>query len=122
MNALLLVAHGSRREASNEEIRVLTKALEKHSGHEFLIVEPAFLELGNPSITDGVSNCVGKGAETITVLPYFLAAGRHVVVDIPEELQKSQIQHPQVQIKMAPYLGSAKEISSILISLSQQAS
>ena len=122
MNALLLIAHGSRLQASNDEVKALTEQLKGNSGHEFPIVECAFLELAKPSILEGVKNCVELGADTVTVLPYFLSAGRHVATDIPEELQKSQNQHPEVTIKTAPYLGSAKEISSILISLSKQAS
>ncbi len=122
MQALLLIAHGSRREASNDEVRVLTKVLEHHSKGEFDIVNCAFLELAEPSIPDGVSACVDKGAESVTVLPYFLSAGRHVVTDIPEELRKAQSLHPHVSIKTSPYLGSAKGISDILIDLSKQAS
>jgi len=121
MQALLLIAHGSRRQASNEEVRELTRVLEQHADQAFSVVECAFLELAEPSIPDGVSACVAKGASSVTVLPYFLSAGRHVTTDIPEELQKAQQQHAKVEIKLAPYLGSAKEISSILISLSKQA-
>lgn len=121
MNALLLIAHGSRREASNEEVRELTKALAQLTNDEFSIVECAFLELADPLIPDGVGACVNKGADTVTVLPYFLSAGRHVVTDIPEELEKAQALHPNVNIKTAPYLGSAKGISEILIGLSKQA-
>ncbi len=121
MHALLLIAHGSRREASNDEVKALAATLAAKSNSTFDIVECAFLELAKPSIPDGVSICVRQGATSITVLPYFLSAGRHVAVDIPTELEKSQQQHPDVQIKMAPYLGAANEISDILISLSKQA-
>ena len=121
MHALLLIAHGSRRMASNDEVRDLTKVIEQHTNDEYSIVECAFLELAEPSIPDGVSVCVQTGAESVTVLPYFLSAGRHVVTDIPEELQKAQSLHPQVIIKTAPYLGSAQGISDILIGLSKQA-
>lgn len=122
MHALLLIAHGSRRQASNDEVRELTQALKQQTDEQFQIVECAFLELAEPSIPDGVSACVEKGAESVTVLPYFLSAGRHVVTDIPEELQKAQNKHPQVNIKTAPYLGSAQGISEILLGLSKQAS
>ena len=121
MDALLLIAHGSRREASNDEVRELTRELVQKSKRKFSIVECAFLELAIPSIPEGVTICVQKGANSITVLPYFLSAGRHVAVDIPEELDKAMQLHPQLEIKVAPYLGSANEISSILVSLSKQA-
>ncbi len=122
MQALLLIAHGSRREASNDEIRDLTMALKQHADGKFSIVKCAFLELVEPSIPDGVSACVEEGAESVTVLPYFLSAGRHVVIDIPEELRKAQALHPEISIKTSPYLGSAQGISEILMGLSKQAS
>lgn len=121
MNALLLIAHGSRRQASNDEVRELTNILAQDTKDEFSIVECAFLELADPLIPEGVSACVNKGADTVTVLPYFLSAGRHVATDIPEELEKAQALHPNVNIKTAPYLGSAQGISEILIDLSKQA-
>ncbi|MEJ2115303.1 MAG: CbiX/SirB N-terminal domain-containing protein [Gammaproteobacteria bacterium] len=122
MQALLLIAHGSRRQASNDEVRDLTNVLKQQVGSEFSIVECAFLELAEPSIPEGITACVNKGASSVTVLPYFLSAGRHVITDIPEELQKAQIIHPQLSIKTAPYLGSAKGISEILIELGKRAS
>ena len=122
MHALLLIAHGSRRQASNDEVRELTKVLAVKTYGQFDLVECAFLELAEPLIPDGVSVCVKHGAKTVTVLPYFLSAGRHVATDIPAELEKLRILHPEVQIKVAPYLGSANEIGNILISLSKQAS
>lgn len=121
MHALLLIAHGSRRQASNDEVRELTKLLKQQTSETFPIVECAFLELAEPCIPDGVSACVEKGAESVTVLPYFLSAGRHVVTDIPEELQKARDQHPDTKVKTAPYLGAAPGISEILIDLSKQA-
>jgi len=122
MQALLLIAHGSRREASNAEVRSLTQLLKQKTNGEYSIVECAFLELADPSIPDGVSACVEKGADSVTVLPFFLSAGRHVVTDIPEELQKAKTMHPDVSIKTSPYLGSAQGISEILLDLSKQAS
>lgn len=121
MQALLLIAHGSRRQASNEEVETLAKVLAKSPESNGKIVECAFLELANPSIPQGVSACVQKGATCIVVLPYFLSAGRHVIVDIPAELEKAREMHPQVEIKIAPYLGSANEVGDILMSLSKQA-
>jgi sirohydrochlorin ferrochelatase len=103
-------------------VRDLTQSLKTQTNEAFSIVECAFLELADPSIPDGVTTCVEKGAESVTVLPYFLSAGRHVITDIPEELQKARNQHPNINIKTAPYLGSAQGISEILIDLSKQAS
>ena len=50
MQALLIVAHGSRRVESNEEIRALAAQVAQQSVQTYSIVGSAFLELAEPSI------------------------------------------------------------------------
>jgi sirohydrochlorin ferrochelatase len=114
MKALLLVAHGSRREASNDEVRDLTRHLQKVSDG-FQHVACAFLELAEPSIPDGLRAAIVAGANEVVVLPYFLSAGRHVVTDIPAEVAVVQAEHPDVPIRVAPYLGAADGVVQILL-------
>ena len=114
MKALLLVAHGSRRDASNDEVRDLTRQLRK-AGGRFQHVACAFLELAEPSIPDGLRAAIAAGAGEVVVLPYFLSAGRHVVTDIPAEVAVVQAEHPEVPIRVAPYLGAAEGIAQILL-------
>ena len=83
MKSLILVAHGSRRAASNDEIRELTERLARQADGAFGRVSCAFLELAEPSIPDGIEQAVRAGAREVIVLPYFLSAGRHVAEDIP---------------------------------------
>ena len=121
MNALLLIAHGSRKQTSNDEVRALTGDLAQMSAHKFEIVECAFLELAKPSIPEGITVCVEKGAKNVIVLPYFLSAGRHVSEDIPAELNKAIQIHPQLKIKVAPHLGSSTRVCDNLLALSELA-
>ena len=120
MDALLLVAHGSRKQSSNDEVRSLVRTLAQNAGHKFDWVDCAFLELAEPSIPEGVQGCIRNGANSITVLPYFLSAGRHVTVDIPAELAKVKQNNPHIQLKVTSYLGAAEEICDILIRLSDE--
>lgn len=120
MDALLLVAHGSRKPGSNDEIRALATKIAQLPGHGFDLVECAFLEIAEPNISEGILGCIRKGANNITVLPYFLSSGRHVSTDIPAELDKARQDHPQVCISTTPYLGAAKEIPEILVRLSKE--
>ena len=122
MDALLLVAHGSKIICSNEEIKKLTRKLAQDSRGLFDIVECAFLEFAKPSILEGASICALKGAKEITLLPYLLSSGRHLAKDIPAELEKIRKNYPQVRLKITPYLGAAEEISEVLIKLCKQAS
>ena len=115
MKSLLLVAHGSRRQASNDEVRDLTKRLADKSGDKFADVRCAFLELAEPSIPDGIAQCVEQGADEVLVLPYFLSAGRHVAEDIPAEIKKKTDELTNVKVTQLPYLGSLDQVVDILV-------
>ena len=117
MKSLLVVAHGSRRAESNEEVRTLTLELAGRSGEAFMQVECAFLELAEPSIPDGLRAAIAAGATDIIVLPYFLSAGRHVITDIPAEVEKVRAESPAVTITITPYLGSAPALGELLHAL-----
>lgn len=119
MKALVLVAHGSRREASNDEVRQLTENLAKQAGDRYGFVTCAFLELALPSIPDGIECCIRRGASQVDVLPYFLSAGRHVIKDVPDEVATKQAEYPDIQINIAPYLGASSGITGLLLDLVQ---
>jgi len=115
MKALLLVAHGSRRESSNQEVRDLAARLGERASRSFAHVDCAFLEIAAPLIPDGIQRCIDAGADQVVVLPYFLSAGRHVVEDIPNDVAIKQAEHPGVDIRIAPYLGSAQGVIDLLL-------
>ena len=117
MHALLLIAHGSRREASNQEVRELAARLEQIASDRFDHVIPAFLELAEPDIPTGVDRCVEHGATTVTAVPYFLSAGRHVAEDIPAELEKAKHRHEAVRICQSDYLGKHASVPDLLLAL-----
>ncbi|MBI5042139.1 MAG: CbiX/SirB N-terminal domain-containing protein [Gammaproteobacteria bacterium] len=115
MKALLVIAHGSRRAESNDEVRRLTDTLARRAQAEFPIVCCGFLELAEPSIPNGIEQCVQAGATEVVVLPYFLSAGRHVVTDIPNDVRGKQEQYPQVNIRIAAYLGAHDRVTDLLL-------
>jgi len=113
MKALLLIAHGSRRESSNEEIRALTAQI-RAAGWGFDLVEHAFLEMAEPDIAQGGGQLAAAGATEIVVLPYFLAAGKHLLTDIPGEVARLQARHPAVRFTLAPHLGAAANMLRLI--------
>jgi sirohydrochlorin ferrochelatase len=121
MHALLLIAHGSRREASNREVRELTAKLEQLARERFDRVVPAFLELAEPDIQTAVDICAEAGARTITVVPYFLAPGRHVASDIPAELGEAARRHPTLSLYQSDHLGKHASIPELLLALGLEA-
>ena len=116
MKALLLVAHGSRRAKSNQEVVEMSKKLKKHCEGEFDFVNPAFLELADVLIPDGIKQCVEDGATSIIVLPYFLNSGRHVVEDIPNIVNAEKENYPDVPITISSHLGASEMMMDVLIS------
>lgn len=117
MKALLIVAHGSRRAESNDEVRTLTAGIREKAGTRFGMVECAFLELAEPSIPDGIECAIRNGAEEVVVLPYFLSAGRHVAKDIPEQVRAKRNEYPNVTIRLVPHLGAADGIADAMLAL-----
>ena len=116
--ALLIVAHGSRKDESNSEIHELANNIVSKS-NVFAIVEACFLEIAKPSIPEGLEICVNKNASEILIMPYFLAAGRHVIEDIPQIINEEKIKYPDISIKLLPYLGSNPDIVDILKTLAE---
>jgi len=122
MIALLIVAHGSRRVESNDEVRELTALMRLRAGGEYGDVRCAFLELAEPSIPDGIAQCVAQGAAEVVVLPYFLSAGRHVAKDIPELVAQTQARMPRVKVRIAPYLGLSTNLAEALLLMAAKSS
>ena len=118
--ALLLVAHGSRRLASNQEVEQFTQQLRQAYAAQFDLFHTAFLELVSPTIEEGVLMCIEQGAEQIKVVPYFLAAGRHVAEDIPEILQRLGEEFPQVHIDLTPHLGVSALLGQAVMAIAGQ--
>ena len=116
--ALLIVAHGSRKDESNSEIHELANNIASRS-NAFSIVEACFLEIAKPSIPEGLEICVNKNASEILIMPYFLAAGRHVTEDIPQIINEEKIKYLDISIKLLPYLGSNPDIVDILKTLAE---
>jgi sirohydrochlorin ferrochelatase len=121
MRSLLLIAHGSRRETANREIRQLTAQLAERLGGSFDHVGSCFLELADPDIPAAIDDAVANGANTIVILPYFLATGRHVAEDIPAIVGEKQAQYPDVHFHTAAYPGAAPEILDLLTALARSA-
>lgn len=116
MKALLLIAHGSRRQQSNDEVVLLAEKLRDNCSDQYKIIHAGFLELADVLIPDGIKKCIDDGASSIVVLPYFLNSGRHVVEDIPEIVNATKPHYPQTEIKIAPHLGASAMMVDLLIS------
>lgn len=116
MKALLIVAHGSRRHESNEEVRRLSNRVKEKAGPAFDQVMSAFLEISSPQIGSAVSDLLEEGATEIKVFPYFLTAGTHVVDDIPRLIQEEQESHPNIHFEILPHMGALHGLGTLILS------
>ena len=110
---VLFVAHGSRRAESNDEVRALAEKMDNGSSGYCKVI-PAFLELAEPSIPNGLKQAIQMGAKEIVVFPYFLSAGRHVVKDIPQEVNVVKEEYPEIKITITDYLGKSMKMPEII--------
>ncbi|MFH1153399.1 MAG: CbiX/SirB N-terminal domain-containing protein [Pseudomonadota bacterium] len=115
MKALLIVAHGSRRPASNDEIKYLASDVANLAGKKFDLVSHAFIQFTTPLLSDEIDALVNQGATDIIIFPYFIASGSHVVQDIPEGVQGAREKHPGIAVTILPHLGQSRGIKQLIL-------
>ncbi len=99
----VIVDHGSRREEANRRHESFVSQWRERSGHP--IVEPAHIELAEPSIGEAFDACVAAGATTVVIAPYFLWPGNHWDRDIPALASEASGRHPGVRHLVTAPLG-----------------
>jgi sirohydrochlorin ferrochelatase len=111
--AILLMAHGSRIAEANDAAREVAAMVQQMTGYD--IVEVSFREMHEPNIQQGIDACVGKGAQRILLMPYFLFMGAHVQHDLPEEIAEAKKRHPGLQMEMGPHLGVHRKLAEVVV-------
>ena len=115
MKALIILAHGSRKQESNQEIENLTNDVRVLVKREFDIVDYAFLEIAEPSLTNSIEKVVSKNISEITIFPYFLNSGVHIKNDIPNIVKNAHSKHPGCKFIILPPIGAYKEMPKIIL-------
>lgn len=110
---VLLVGHGSRIEAGNEELRSFTAQLAARKPG--LNIETCFIELASPSIAEGIERCVAGGAGTVYVVPIILLAAGHSKLDIPMAIDQAKRKYPAVEFVYGRPLGVQERAVEILL-------
>ena len=102
---VIIVDHGSRSGESNALLHEIVRQFAQAFGKRYSIVEPAHMELAEPSIADAYTRCVARGAEAIIVCPFFLGPGKHWQSDIPRLAADAAAQFPRTAYRVAAPLG-----------------
>jgi len=114
---LILVAHGSRRAASNNDVARLAEALAETASERFLAVRHGFLELASPSLAESIDDAVNSGAKEVVIVPYFLSPGRHVVEDLPRTVALAGETHPAVNLVLTAHVGAAEGMLDMILAM-----
>ncbi len=99
MNAVILVGHGSLRQASGASMIRLAALLRKQGVAP--IATAGFLNFSKPTVADAVERCARKGATHIVVQPYFLIPGFYVKRILPKLIAEARAAHPALTFSIA---------------------
>ena len=97
---VVLVDHGSRRDESNQQLTRLAQLWQTQGPYQ--IVEPAHMELAEPTIDQAFDRCVQRGARLVLISPFFLLPGRHWKEDIPRLAAAAAARHSVPHLVVSP--------------------
>lgn len=112
---IVIVDHGSRSAPANEVVAEMARLVQVRAGDR-AEVRYAHLELGEPSLTRIIDECVASGAIFVSVQPFFLAPGKHAGTDIPELVTAAQGRHPHVRFELGRVIGADPLLAELIAS------
>jgi sirohydrochlorin ferrochelatase len=116
---IAIFAHGSAIESANEAVRAVAIRFTEQSGIE--LVEPGFLELGQPDLAGAVRRLIERGAERVVVVPYFLTLGKHLQRDLPRIVQEISSANRSVPIVVTAPLDGHPGLLDALVDRAREA-
>ena len=114
MKGLILIAHGSKKELSNNEFLSLVDNV-RSKDIVFDLIDAAFLEFAKPDIKDLVEVFISKNINDIYFYPYFLNSGKHVTIDLPNIINSLKLKYSNINFKLLPHFGLSSNITDIII-------
>ena len=102
---VIIVDHGSTRDESNRMLESVARLFAERFHEKYGIVEPAHMELAEPSIASAYARCVERGAQRVIVCPFFLGPGKHWTQDIPRLTAEAASRFPRTHYHVTPTLG-----------------
>ena len=114
MKAILLIDHGSRREAANEMMDCMANLVQAVAGTE-VIARYAHMELAEPSIEVGLRNCVDAGATEVICFPYMLSPGKHSTGDIPRMVAEAAAAYPTLHVRVTNTFGVHEQLAALIL-------
>ncbi|MDB4915124.1 MAG: Sirohydrochlorin cobaltochelatase [Gemmatimonadetes bacterium] len=114
MIAILLIDHGSRRDAANEMMDCMANLVQAMAGSS-VICRYAHMELAEPSIETGLRQCVEAGATEVICFPYMLSPGKHSTGDIPRMVAAAARRYPTLQVRVTNAFGVHEKLAELIL-------
>jgi sirohydrochlorin ferrochelatase len=102
---IIIVDHGSRRAQSNQMLEEVARLFGERFAQTYGVVEPAHMEIAEPSIATAYARCVERGATRVVVCPFFLGPGKHWTGDIPRLTAEAAHHFPDTRYHVTMPLG-----------------
>jgi len=118
MTGFIVFAHGSRVESANQTVRDIAARMAAARGD---IVEPAFLELGEPDLAGATARLVARGASRIVVIPYFLTLGTHMQRDLPRLAEDAASRNGGIELDVTSPLDGHPALLEALLDRASEA-
>jgi precorrin-8X/cobalt-precorrin-8 methylmutase len=110
--AIILMGHGSRVPGAGKDMEEVAERLKEKYGYPW--VEICFASRLGPHFPEVFEKCVKQGAKRVLVIPYFLHAGLHLRLDIPEMMQKEAKKFPYVKLILGKSLGFGEGLVNVV--------
>ena len=110
--AVILLGHGSIREAANVEVRGMWTMLAEQLPD--LHISGSFVEVAEPTLEQEISRLAAEGMERIVIVPMFLTRGQHLSNGIPRILDAMREKYSHIQIDLTRHLGVDPLLAEII--------
>jgi len=103
---LILLAHGSR---DSNWCHTFESGLEVINSYLQEGACLAYMEMARPSLENVITTHYLSGVRKFNILPLFFAAGRHLLHDVPTQIENLQREHAGVEITLLEAVGRQGE-------------
>ncbi len=110
--AIVLFGHGSRDPRWAQTMQDVADRMRARAPQAE--VHCAYLEFMQPDLPSVLQRLIAQGCTRIRIAPMFLAAGGHVLRDLPELAQAAVSGTPGVALEILPALGTQPEVIDAL--------
>lgn len=118
LSANVLLAHGSRDPQWQKPFEAIAETIKKKdqlnsTSDQPTRVELSYMELCEPSLEQTCELLVKDGYTTINIYPIFFAAGRHLRIDVPLQLDAIE-KELGVKTRLHPPIGQEESVQAAI--------